>query len=120
MKLSVVKLGLIDYQSAYDLQLKILKLSQQEVIGNVLLLLEHPPVLTLGINGKDNNVLINVDVLGKMGVSVFRSNRGGDVTYHGPGQVVAYPIINLRQVAKSVKEYVRLLEETSIRLLKEE
>ena len=119
MKLSVVKLGLIEYQAAYDLQLKILKLSQQEAIGNVLLLLEHPPVLTLGINGKDNNVLINEDVLGKMGVSVFRSNRGGDVTYHGPGQVVAYPIINLRQVGKTVKEYVRLLEETSIRLLKE-
>lgn len=120
MKLSVVKLGLIEYQAAYDLQLKILKLSQQEAIGNVLLLLEHPPVLTLGINGKDNNVLINEDVLGKMGVSVIRSNRGGDVTYHGPGQVVAYPIINLRQVGKSVKEYVRLLEETSITLLKEE
>jgi lipoyl(octanoyl) transferase len=120
MKLSVVKLGLIDYQAAYDLQLKILKLSQQEAIENVLLLLEHPPVLTLGINGKDNNVLINEDVLGKMGVSVFRSNRGGDVTYHGPGQVVAYPIINLRQIGKSVKEYVRLLEETSVRLLKEE
>ena len=120
MKLSVVKLGIIEYQAAYDLQLKILKLSQQEAIGNVLLLLEHPPVLTLGINGKDNNVLINEDVLGEMGVSVFRSNRGGDVTYHGPGQVVAYPIINLRQVGKSVKEYVRLLEETSIRLLKEE
>ena len=82
MKLTVVKLGLIEYQEAYDLQLKILKLSQQEAIGNVLLLLEHPPVLTLGINGKDNNILKNEDELGKLGVKAFHSNRGGDVTYH--------------------------------------
>jgi len=120
MKLSVVKLGLMEYQAAYDLQLKILKLSQREAIGNVLLMVEHPSVLTLGINGNDNNILINEKVLGDKGVSVFRSNRGGDVTYHGPGQVVAYPIVNLKNIEKSVKDYVRLLEETSIELLKEE
>ena len=120
MKLSVVKLGLIEYQAALDLQLRILKLSQQEAIGDVLLLLEHPPVLTIGINGKENNVLINEDVLGGMGVSVFRSNRGGDVTYHGPGQVVAYPILNLNHYGKDVKNYVRRLEETSISLMKKE
>lgn len=120
MKLSIIKLGLIEYQVALDLQLKILKLSQQEAIGNVLLLLEHPPVLTIGINGKDNNILINEDALCEMGVAVFRSNRGGDVTYHGPGQVVAYPIMNLNNFGKDVKDYVRLLEETSIRLMKEE
>ena len=120
MKLSVVKLGLIEYQEAYDMQLKILKLSQREAIGNVLLLLEHPPVLTLGINGKDNNILINEKELGKLGVKVFHSNRGGDVTYHGPGQVVAYPIINLKHLGIGVKEYVRLLEETSIKLMEEE
>lgn len=120
MKLSVVKLGLMEYKEAHDLQLKILKLSQQETIGNVLLILEHSPVLTIGINGKDNNILIKENVLAEMGVKVFRSNRGGDVTYHGPGQVVAYPIINLKHFGKSVKEYVRLLEETSIRLLTEE
>jgi lipoyl(octanoyl) transferase len=120
MKLSVVKLGLIEYQEAYDLQLKILKLSQQEAIGNVLLLLEHPPVLTLGINGKNNNILMNEDELGKLGVKVFHSNRGGDVTYHGPGQLVCYPIINLKHLGIGVKEYVRLLEETSIKLMEEE
>lgn len=120
MKLSVVKLGLMEYQLAYDLQLKILKLSQREVIGNVLLMLEHPPVLTVGVNGKDSNILINEDLLGKMGVRVFRSNRGGDVTYHGPGQVVVYPIINLKNLGKGVKNYVRGLEETSIGLMKEE
>ena len=120
MKLSVVKLGLMEYQAAYDLQLKILKLSQREAIGNVLLMVEHPSVLTLGINGNDNNILINEKVLGDKGVSVFRSNRGGDVTYHGPGQAVAYPIVNLKNIGKSVKDYVRLLEETSIELMKEE
>ncbi len=120
MKLSVVKLGLMEYGEAYDLQLKIVKLSQQDAIGNVLLILEHPPVLTVGINGKDNNILINDDLLGEMGVKVFRSNRGGDVTYHGPGQVVAYPIMNLKNIGKSVKDYVKLLEETSIELMREE
>jgi lipoyl(octanoyl) transferase len=120
MKLNIVKLGLIEYQTALDLQLKILKLVQQEAIGDVLLLLEHPPVLTIGINGKENNILINEDTLGVMGVSVIHSNRGGDVTYHGPGQVVAYPIMNLNHFAKDVKDYVRRLEETSIRLLQEE
>ena len=120
MKLNIIKLGLIEYQVALDLQLKILKLSQQEAIGNVLLLLEHPPVLTIGINGKENNVLISEDMLGEMGVTVFRSNRGGDVTYHGSGQIVAYPIMNLNNFSKDVKDYVRRLEETSISLLKEE
>ncbi|MCJ7688399.1 MAG: lipoyl(octanoyl) transferase LipB [Clostridiaceae bacterium] len=120
MNLSVVKLGLIEYKEAYDLQMKILKLSQQEAIGNVLLILDHPPVLTVGINGKDKNILVKEDVLHEMGVSVFRSNRGGDVTYHGPGQVVAYPIINLNHFGKDVKNYVRLLEENSIGLMKEE
>ncbi|MEK6264057.1 MAG: lipoyl(octanoyl) transferase LipB [Clostridium sp.] len=120
MKLTVVKLGLMEYQIALDLQFKILKLSQQKVMGNVLLLLEHPAVLTVGLNGKDNNVLINEKVLGEMGVSVLHSNRGGNVTYHGPGQVVAYPIINLNDFGKDVKGYVRRLEEVSICLMREE
>ncbi|MGB7606532.1 MAG: lipoyl(octanoyl) transferase LipB, partial [Lutisporaceae bacterium] len=78
------------------------------------------PVLTIGINGKENNILINEDVLRGMGVRVFCSNRGGDVTYHGPGQLVAYPILNLNHYGKDVKDYVRRLEETSIRLMKVE
>lgn len=120
MKLSVVKLGLMEYSEAYELQLKIVKLSQQKAIDNVLLMLEHPPVLTMGINGNCDNILVNEDVLGEMGVSVFRSNRGGDVTYHGPGQVVAYPIINLNHFGKDVRSYVRRIEEISIRMMKEE
>lgn len=120
MKLNIVKLGLIEYRTALDLQLKILKLVQQEAIDDVLLLLEHPPVLTIGINGKENNILVNEDALGVMGVSVIHSNRGGDVTYHGPGQVVVYPILNLNNFGKDVKDYVRRLEETSISLLQEE
>lgn len=120
MKLSVVKLGLIEYQAALDLQMRILKLSQQEAIEDVLLLLEHPPVLTVGVNGKDNNILINEDLLDEMGISVFHSNRGGDVTYHGPGQAVVYPIINLNHFGKDVKDHVRRLEQISIGLMKDE
>ena len=120
MRLSVVKLGSIEYQKALDLQLKLLKLSQQEAIEDLLLLLEHSPVLTVGINGKDNNILIDEDILGKMGVSVFHSNRGGDVTYHGPGQIVGYPILNLNHFGKDVKDYVRRLEETTIMVMKDE
>lgn len=120
MKLIVVKLGLMEYQAALDLQFKILKLSQQKIMSNVLLLLEHPAVLTVGLNGKDDNVLINEKLLGEMGVTVFKSNRGGDVTYHGPGQVVGYPIINLNDFGKDLKGYVRRLEEVSICLMKEE
>lgn len=120
MKLSVVKLGLIEYQEALDLQVKILKLNQQEKIEGVLLLLEHPPVITVGLNGKESNVLLNENALKDIGVSVFKSNRGGDVTYHGPGQIVGYPILSLKNYGKDVKAYVRRLEDTTISMLKEE
>lgn len=121
MKLSVVKLGLIEYQTALDLQLKINKLSQQEKIENILLLLEHPPVITIGVNGRNNNnILVNKEFLKVSGVGIHESNRGGDVTYHGPGQIVGYPIMNLNYLGKDIKEYVRRLEEVSMRLLVEE
>lgn len=116
----MVKLGLIEYQEALDLQMKLLKLNQQEKIGEVLLLLEHPPTITVGFNGKDSNVLLNEKALKDNGLTVFNINRGGDVTYHGPGQVVGYPIMNLKNHGKSVKSYVRKLEDTTINLLKEE
>ena len=120
LKLNVVKLGLIDYKVALDLQMKLLKLNQQGKIEEVLLLLEHPPTITIGLNGKDSNVLLNEKTLKDEGLMVFNINRGGDVTYHGPGQVVGYPIMNLKNYGKDLKSYVRRLEDTTINLLKEE
>jgi lipoyl(octanoyl) transferase len=120
VKLAVVRLGLTDYQAALELQLKIHKLRQREAIGDVLLLLEHHPVLTLGVNGKNANILVSDAFLSAGGVKVYRSHRGGDVTYHGPGQVVGYPILNLNYHGKSVKGYVGRLEEAFIRLLRQE
>ena len=121
MKLSVIRLGLIEYEKALELQQKIQRLIQEDLIENTLLLLEHPPVITVGVNGKNNNnILVNKDFLGRKGIIIYQSNRGGDVTYHGPGQIVGYPIINLNCFGKDVKEYVRRLEEVFIHLLKVE
>ncbi|MDF2522848.1 MAG: lipoate-protein ligase [Clostridiales bacterium] len=120
MKLSVVKLGLIEYQSALDLQLKVHKLRQQELIEDVLFLLEHPPVITIGTSGKEANILVDKVLLTLAGINVYHTSRGGDVTYHGPGQLVGYPIINLNNHGKDIKSYVRRLEETFIQLLGKE
>ncbi|MCL6476932.1 MAG: lipoyl(octanoyl) transferase LipB [Peptococcaceae bacterium] len=120
MELMVVDLGLINYQAGLDLQFKILKLRQAERIGDVLLLLEHPPVITLGLAGKKDNILLHEELLSGLGVCVYHTNRGGDVTYHGPGQIVGYPILNLKYHCKGIKDYIWRLEETFIRLLKEE
>ena len=120
MKLDVVKLGMMEYQTAFDLQLKLQKLRQQSLIGDVLLLLEHPPVITVGLNGKDTNIIAAEEVLEESGVKVFHINRGGDVTYHGPGQIVGYPILDLNQHGKDVRSYIRRIEEIFIRLLQEQ
>lgn len=120
MILNVVSLGLMDYQTALKLQFEVLKLRQEEALEDVLLLLEHPPVITVGVAGKYDNILIREEVLNRLGVSVHRANRGGDVTYHGPGQIVGYPILNLNYHRKDIKDYFWRLEETFIRLLGEE
>ncbi len=78
---------------------------------------EHPPVITLGKHAKDQNVLFEEDQLTKMGISTYHIERGGDVTYHGPGQLVAYPILDLEMHHLGVKDYVSLLEETVVRTL---
>lgn len=120
MKLNVVKLGTIEYQSALELQFRLLRLRQQDVIEDTLLLLEHPPVITVGTTGKEANILADAEFLCSRGVTIYHINRGGDVTYHGPGQLVGYPIINLKNHGKDVKDYFRKLGDTFIHLLKEE
>lgn len=115
--ISVVHLGSIDYASALRLQEHLVDLRKQNRIPNTLLLLEHPPVITLGRNADDSNIVVSRDVLQQKGVEVFEINRGGDVTFHGPGQLVGYPIFDLRSFPDKVGviEYVRRMEEALIR-----
>ena len=115
--LSHLQLGRIDYSTALRLQQTLVELRHQQRIGNVLLLLEHPPVLTLGRNSDRLNVLAGDDLLARRGVELHEINRGGDVTYHGPGQLVGYPIFDLRSFSPRLGavDYVRMLEEILIR-----
>ncbi len=94
--ISVVRLGVVSYFEGLRLQRKLVELRKAGEIGDVLLLLEHSPVITLGRNGKAANVLASTEVLAARGVEVFECDRGGDVTFHGPGQLVGYPIFDLR------------------------
>jgi lipoyl(octanoyl) transferase len=115
--ISLVNLGRLDYAAALTLQQQVCSLRQQESIGDVLLLVEHPPVLTLGRNAHRGHVLASDQLLARRGISLFETNRGGDVTYHGPGQLVGYPILNLRGFTPplGIVEYLRKLEEVLIR-----
>jgi lipoyl(octanoyl) transferase len=115
--ISVVDLGRLDYAAALALQQQISALRQQESIGDVLLLVEHPPVLTLGRNAHREHVVASQDFLTRRGISLFDTNRGGDVTYHGHGQLVGYPILHLRSFTPplGIVEYLRKLEEVLIR-----
>jgi lipoyl(octanoyl) transferase len=117
MILNLIHLGRIDYNTALDLQKKLVEARHAERIGNTLLLLEHPPVLTLGRNSDRSNILASDELLACRGVEIHEINRGGDVTYHGPGQLVGYPILDLRSFTPRLGavEYVRMLEEALIR-----
>ncbi len=117
-----VYLGRVPYEEALRIQAQLVAMRQQERIGNVLLLLEHPPVLTLGRNAKRGNVLASEAQLAQRGVSIHEIDRGGDVTYHGPGQLIGYPIFDLRSLHNSKGarlgpvDFVRRMEEALIRL----
>jgi lipoyl(octanoyl) transferase len=121
--ISVLQLGTVDYATGLRLQEKLIGLRKEGRIGDVLLLLEHSPVITLGRNAKSKNILASSELLAQRGVEVFECDRGGDVTFHGPGQLVAYPIFDLRgfpsdiptRKSLGVIEYVRRLEEVLIR-----
>jgi len=119
----LVQLGTIDYPTGLRLQQKLVNLRKEGRIGDVLLLLEHAPVITLGRNARTTNVLASSELLAQRGVQVFECDRGGDVTFHGPGQLVGYPIFDLRgfpagdgkRKTLGAIEYVRRLEEVLIR-----
>ena len=118
----IINLGLIDYQEAWDFQEKLFKqLMDAKLAGvptpNYLLFCEHPHVFTLGKSGSVNNLLINNLQLREKKVSFVKTNRGGDITYHGPGQIVGYPILDLENFGLGIRDYVGLLEESIINVL---
>src|ERR1035437_9910689 len=117
MTLNVLNLGPVPYETALQLQRTLMELCKASRIDNTLLLLEHPPVITLGRNAQVSNVLASPEFLAQRGVELFDIDRGGDVTFHGPGQLVAYPIFDLRSFEPKLGavEFVRRLEEVLIR-----
>ena len=111
----ILDLGLIDYAEAWALQKRIVAARKADAMEDVLLLCEHPHVITLGRNGKREHLLASERVLRQRGVEFHATDRGGDITYHGPGQIVGYPILNLAEICRDVVWYVRTLEEAMIR-----
>src|SRR5690625_1466035 len=126
-------LGSIEYKKAWDLQEELLQKGlnvkslrfknpdafADRTIDNYLLLCTHPHVYTLGKSGSIDNLLVNQDQMEKLGVQFYKTNRGGDITYHGPGQLVAYPVLDLEQYETDLNKYMRNLEEVVILTLKE-
>ena len=110
-----VDLGLIGYAEAYALQKRVVAARKAGGIEDVVLFCEHPHVITLGRSGRRENLLASEHVLKQKGVEFHSSDRGGDITYHGPGQIVGYPIVNLGAIRRDVVWYVRMLEEAMIR-----
>ncbi len=113
--LSIIDLGLIGYPEAWELQKHVVAARKAGAIEDVLLFCEHPHVITLGRSGNRANLLASENVLQQKGVGYFETTRGGDITYHGPGQIVGYPILNLGAIRRDVVWYVRSLEEAMIR-----
>ncbi|MDG5799477.1 lipoyl(octanoyl) transferase LipB [Marinilabiliaceae bacterium ANBcel2] len=131
MKLSFTDLGTIDYQKAWDYQKEIFNTvwrdkeynsknsEQKRETTHHLIFCEHPHVYTLGKSGAESNLLINDQFLKKVNATYYKTDRGGDITYHGPGQIVGYPIFNLEELNIGLKEYIYQLEEVVIDTLKE-
>lgn len=118
--LAVRRLGTVSYADALELQRQLVEERKAGRIPDTLLLLQHPHVVTIGVRkGGASNIVATPDRLAELGVEVFETGRGGDVTYHGPGQIVGYPIVDLRPDRQDVHQYVRDLEEVMIRVCAE-
>jgi lipoyl(octanoyl) transferase len=112
---SIFDLGLIAYAAAWELQKRVVAARKAGAIEDILLFCEHPHVITQGRSGNRAHLLAGENVLRQKGVEYFETTRGGDITYHGPGQIVGYPILNLGAIRRDVVWYVRSLEEAMIR-----
>ena len=113
----IIDLGLLDYQKALDLQHQFWSKRVEEELPDVVLILEHPHVITLGRRGNRSHLVATSEVLETMKIPIFHVGRGGDVTYHGPGQIVVYPILNLKEYGYRIVRYVDELEEIVLRVL---
>ena len=116
--IEVRRLGVVPYGEALTLQRELVEERRADRVPDLLLLLQHPPVITLGVKGDGgrSNVLVSGDRLAELGVEMSETGRGGDVTYHGPGQIVGYPILDLKPDRCDVHRYVRDLEDVMIRV----
>jgi len=113
-ELTHLPLGRTDYRNALDLQRRLHALRAAGEIGDVVLTVEHPPVITLGRSGKPEHLLVSQERLEREGITVVDVERGGDITYHGPGQLVVYPILDLRDHGRDIKAYIEQLEGAAI------
>lgn len=120
MQIDVITLGRMEYTKALEIQCEKWQKVSNEEERDTLFLVEHPPVLTLGVRGKKENILMPEEELQRMGVSILQVSRGGDVTYHGPGQIVGYPVMNLKRYGKDIHRFVEKIEDTFIKLLKDD
>ena len=125
-EVNTINLGLMDYKEAWDYQASLQKHIidaktgiTAETVKNYLLFVEHPHVFTLGKSGKENNLLIRDDLLHSINASFYKIDRGGDITYHGPGQLVGYPIFNLEDFGMGIRDYIHNLEQAIINSLSE-
>ena len=117
MKYSLIDLGIVDYKDAYAFQKKVHSQVRSGILDGVLIFNEHRPVFTIGRSGKKNNLLLHPDVLDSCNVDIINVDRGGDITFHGPGQIVAYPVFDLSRHTKDLHKDLRDLEEVVIIVL---
>lgn len=117
MKLNILNLGKCEYNEALQIQFDMLEKRQKKEIDDTLIIVEHPAVITMGRNKGDNNLMVSEEHLDSLGIQLVKATRGGDVTYHGQGQIVGYPIVDLRSLGMGIKEFVDHLEEVFIDLL---
>lgn len=120
MRLNVLFLGKCEYREALAIQVKLLEKRQKGEIEDTLIILEHPPVITLGNQAEKSNIIASEEYLAQQGIDIIETNRGGDVTYHGTGQIVGYPIVDIRNLKIGVRDFVNGLEEVFIQLLQQE
>ena len=120
VELDIINLGRRDYKSVLRYQEIMLEKRQNGIINDTLILVEHNPVITIGKRGIESNITVSRDLLDEKGIKIYEISRGGDVTYHGPGQVVGYPIIDLKKMGIGIKEYVLRIEEIFIQMLNKE
>ncbi len=120
MNLTILNKGLMDYGEALELQKALMEKRQKEEINDTLILLEHPPVITKGKRTEDHHIVLSDTILKSQGIGLYEIDRGGEATYHGPGQLVGYLIFNLYNKQRELKKFIAKVEEIFITLLKEE